>query len=68
MAVADVYDALRDKRVYKPAFSHEERGEIILSDSGKHFDPLVVKAFLNAESEFIDFMKDQGNGREATLA
>lgn len=65
MAVSDVYDATRHKRVYKPAFSHEESREIILSNSGKHFDPLVVKAFLDAESEFIDFMKDQGDSREA---
>ncbi|MBF0410922.1 MAG: response regulator [Candidatus Riflebacteria bacterium] len=53
VAVADVYDALRTKRVYKPAFSHEKAREIIISDSEKHFDPLVVKAFIEIENDFI---------------
>ena len=37
MAVADVYDALRTKRVYKPAFSQEEACRIIFEGSGKTF-------------------------------
>ncbi len=45
MAVADVYDALVSKRVYKEAFSHERSMEIIHEGVGKHFDPDVVKAF-----------------------
>ena len=53
MAVADVYDALRSKRVYKPAFSHEVAKAIILEGSGKHFDPDVVDAFAACESEFV---------------
>ena len=52
MALADVYDALTTKRVYKPAFSHEEAKLIILQDKGKHFDPEVVDAFLAIEEEF----------------
>jgi len=46
MALADVYDALRSKRVYKEAFSHEESSAIIEEGSGKHFDPLIIKIFL----------------------
>jgi HD-GYP domain-containing protein (c-di-GMP phosphodiesterase class II) len=46
VAVADVYDALTSQRVYKKAMSHTVAVEIIKKDSGKHFDPLVVEAFL----------------------
>lgn len=52
MALADVYDALISARPYKPAFSHEQAKEIILEGNGKHFDPQVVEAFLNTESQF----------------
>lgn len=52
MAVADVYDALVSKRCYKPAFTHEKSREIIARDSGSHFDPVVVGAFLARETEF----------------
>lgn len=45
MAVADVYDALTSKRCYKDAMSHQQATEIIVRDSGSHFDPAVVKAF-----------------------
>jgi len=52
MAIADVYDALISKRVYKPAFTHETARDIIVADSGTHFDPTVVNAFLEIEEEF----------------
>lgn len=52
MALADVYDALRSKRVYKDAFSREKTREIILEGRGKHFDPLIVDVFLENEQEF----------------
>jgi PAS domain S-box len=52
MAIADVYDAVRSKRVYKPAFSHEQAVEIIKEGSGKHFDPTLVKLFVNSAQEF----------------
>jgi len=52
VALADVYDALTSKRYYKSAISHELAKNIILQDSGVHFDPDVVKAFLARESEF----------------
>ncbi|MGF1714534.1 HD domain-containing protein [Photobacterium chitinilyticum] len=53
MALADVYDALISKRVYKPAFSHEKAKSIILEGNGTHFDPQVVEAFLECEEEFV---------------
>ena len=52
MAVADVYDALISKRVYKPPFSHGKATGIIREDSGTHFDPELVEAFLAVEDEF----------------
>ena len=52
MAVADVYDALISKRVYKEGFSHEKAKEIILEGKGKHFDPEIINAFLAIEEQF----------------
>ncbi|EKP0280304.1 HD domain-containing protein [Aeromonas bestiarum] len=52
MAVADVYDALISKRVYKPAFTHEEAKAIIVQGRGSHFDPGMVDAFLACEGAF----------------
>ena len=46
MAIADVYDALVSERPYKRPFTHEEAVEIIKRDSGTHFDPKMVEAFL----------------------
>ncbi|GAB5606115.1 HD-GYP domain-containing protein [Sideroxyarcus sp. TK5] len=52
MALADVYDALICKRVYKKAFSHEDAVAFIVDGRGKHFDPDVVDAFLAIQDEF----------------
>ena len=52
MAVADVYDALISRRVYKPAFTHEDAIELICRGSGSHFDPDVVAAFLQCTEDF----------------
>lgn len=52
LAVADVYDALVSARSYKKPFTHEEAVLIIKKDSGTHFDPLIVEAFLNIEQLF----------------
>lgn len=53
VALADVYDALTTKRIYKSALNHEESRAIILEGSGKHFDPAIVDAFLKTESKFV---------------
>jgi putative two-component system response regulator len=53
MAVADVYDALMSQRSYKRSFTYGESREIIVSQSGKQFDPEIVEAFLSLESEFL---------------
>jgi putative two-component system response regulator len=53
MAVADVYDALISKRVYKEAFTHERSVEIIVQGKGLHFDPDIVEAFLSIQDECL---------------
>ncbi len=52
MAVADVYDALISRRVYKPPMSHERAVAIIAEGRGAHFDPDIVDAFLSIQHEF----------------
>ena len=52
MALADVYDALISKRVYKEAFSHHKSAELIAGMKGSHFDPCIVDAFEQLKDEF----------------
>jgi len=52
MAVADVYDALISRRIYKEGFTHERASGIIVEGRGKHFDPDMVDAFLALGAEF----------------
>jgi PAS domain S-box-containing protein len=52
VAVADVYDALTSKRVYKDAMPHEQAKAIIVNGEGEHFDPVVVDAFVAVEEVF----------------
>ncbi len=54
MALADVYDALTSKRVYKDAFTHEIARSMIVKDSGTHFDPDIVQAFVRTEKQCIE--------------
>jgi putative two-component system response regulator len=53
MALADVYDALTSKRVYKQPMPHEQAVEIILKGRGTHFDPDVVDAFYSIQVLFM---------------
>ena len=68
VALADVYDALTSKRVYKDAFSHDIAKAIIMKDVGTHFSPEIVEAFLATESEFIEVrggkLQRQGPSKE----
>jgi putative two-component system response regulator len=64
LAVADVYDALCSKRVYKDAYSHNIARAIIMEASGKHFDPEVVKGFLASEEQILA-IRAQFSGDEA---
>lgn len=57
VALADVYDALVSKRVYKSAMPHDTAKSIIVEERGKHFDPRVVDAFLRCEKQFIEILE-----------
>ena len=52
MAVADVYDGLISKRVYKPAFSHDQAAGTIVRGKGTYFDPDMVDAFVDIAEDF----------------
>ncbi len=52
VAVADVYDAVRSRRSYKPARPHAAAKDIILEARGSHFDPAVVDAFAARADQF----------------
>ncbi|MBP7095276.1 MAG: HD domain-containing protein [Spirochaetia bacterium] len=52
VTIADVYDALRMRRSYKPPFTHEEAAASIRRESGMLFDPDLVDVFLELEDEF----------------
>lgn len=52
MAVADVYDALISKRIYKRAFSHEQSIQMMAAERGSHFDPDALDAMLSLADEF----------------
>ncbi|MBR4377870.1 MAG: HD domain-containing protein, partial [Bacilli bacterium] len=51
MAIADVYDALVSKRVYKDEFSFDDANRIIMENMGKQFDPSLEKYFVRARSK-----------------
>ena len=52
MALADVYDALISRRVYKEAIPFEQSEQIIIEGSGKHFDPILVDTFIELKDKF----------------
>ena len=61
MNICDQYDALRSKRPYKPAFTHERALEIILVGDGRtlpsHFDPAVLDAFRRCVERFQEIFE-----------
>lgn len=67
MAVADTYDALRSKRVYKDALSHAESLEVIRQGAGTHYDPEIVEVLLEYEDEINEIYKKAGPGNPETV-
>ena len=65
VAVADVYDALTTKRVYKPAYSHDVAQAIIEKSSGAQFDARIVQAFIRCESQFTHILQRYAESRAA---
>ena len=62
MAMADVYDAIISRRVYKDPIPHKDAVEIIRAESGRQFDPAVVETFLELADRFkaiSDTLRDQ---------
>jgi putative two-component system response regulator len=68
VALADVYDALTSKRVYKDAFSHSIAKAIILKDAGTHFSPQLVEAFLATEPAFTRIREQYRDGEVSMAA
>jgi putative two-component system response regulator len=62
MAIADVYDALRSKRPYKPAFTHEKSVKIILDGARRHFDPAMIEAFVAVKPKFAEIRNRLDSG------
>ena len=56
VALADVFDALTTRRCYKDAFTYKKSKAIIIEDRGRHFDPMVVDAYLRNEEEWMHVM------------
>lgn len=56
-ALADAYDAIVSKRLYKPAYPHEAAVERIQADAGSHFDPDIVKVFMEIHPLFAAIHK-----------
>jgi response regulator RpfG family c-di-GMP phosphodiesterase len=59
MAVADVFDALVSKRVYKAPMSTEEAFNILQVESGSHFDPEIVEVFLSLREEVEEYLDEK---------
>ena len=68
VALADVYDALTSKRCYKEAFPHDHARSIIQKESGAHFDPRVVAAFLAAEEDFLQIQRQYRSDIDHSVA
>jgi response regulator RpfG family c-di-GMP phosphodiesterase/serine/threonine protein kinase len=58
VAVADVYDALRSRRVYKPALPHAASVQVIQKGSGEQFDPAFVRAFEGCAAQFDQIYRE----------
>jgi putative two-component system response regulator len=62
MALADVYDALISRRVYKEPMSHDEAVEIIVAGRAQHFDPDIVDAFIEIQDSFREIAERYADG------
>jgi len=58
VAVSDVYDALRMRRNYKDAYTHEQTLENMSGERGTHFDPYLIDCFLDIAPRFRDIFSD----------
>ena len=56
--MADVYDALRMRRNYKEAYTHEQTVENITAERGTHFDPYLIDRFVETAEAFRDIFSE----------
>jgi putative two-component system response regulator len=72
MGIADVYDALRSRRCYKPPFEHERAVEIITQGDGRtrpeHFDPAVLDAFRKCHLTLRGIYEENADDDDAVAA
>ena len=61
MAIADVYDALVSKRVYKESFSFEDADRIMMESMGKHFDKRLERYYVNAKPRLEEYYRKTGD-------
>jgi putative two-component system response regulator len=62
MALADVYDALISRRIYKTGMDHAHAVDIIVEGRGTHFDAEIVDAFLQIQDQFIAISNRYADG------
>jgi putative two-component system response regulator len=63
MAVADVYDALMDNRIYRKGMGHIQASNIILENKGTQFDPVVVDIFNDVQEQLLEVADTYGEDR-----
>ena len=68
MALADVFDALISKRVYKEPMSVEKATQVIIEGRATHFDPAVVDAYLAGQATFVDIARRYADTDESLIA
>jgi putative two-component system response regulator len=61
VAIADVYDALRMRRNYKAAYTHEQAVENITTERGTHFDPYLIDIFVESANAFAEIYAEMAD-------
>ncbi|MBQ3923352.1 MAG: HD domain-containing protein [Spirochaetales bacterium] len=68
LAIADVYDALRQERSYKKGMPHDKAVEIIIEGKGTHFDPILIELFRQHSDKFNEaYIKNTWNSQNSSF-
>ncbi|MDR2184807.1 MAG: HD-GYP domain-containing protein [Treponema sp.] len=62
VSIADVYDALRMERSYKPPFDHATAAAKMIEESGTHFDPALIEVFAAIDQDFDRLFEENKDG------
>jgi putative two-component system response regulator len=65
VTIADVYDALRMERSYKPALNHESTLQKMTEGKESHFDPFLVEVFTSVEKDFDNIYENNRDSKES---